>query len=648
MLAKRTIDEVMQQARVEEVISDFMTLRKRGINYEGLCPFHNEKSPSFKVNPVKGIYKCFGCGKAGSSVQFVMDHEGMSFIDAIKFLAAKYGIEVLEENTKRSEEYDELVRVKESLYAAIDFAQSYFVNNLHTEEGKIAGLSYLKERGFTTETIRKFGLGYAPAGFDNFTKTALNQGFKEQVLLDAGLIKLSEKGTYFDFFRERVQFPFYNVAGKIVAFGGRIIKKDERGPKYLNSPETPIYIKSKILFGIFQAKNAIKKTDMCYLVEGYTDVISLHQAGIENVVASSGTSLTEDQARLIARFSQNVTLLYDGDAAGIKASLRGIDILLAQALNVRVVLMENGEDPDSFARKNNTDQILQYLQDKVQDFILFKSKLLYADAGTDPIRKAEANAEVIRSIAIVPDPLKRAQYVQEFAQISGLNEMVLQGEIIKAKAKDAGKNSDEVLLTEFAMLQRKQNEINGTQAYEDKSTSLTSTENQELAIVKALIKFGDKPYKESEEQNISVAEYIIQSLMQDEAPFQNKQLERIVEHFRDQLENQQKPNIQSLLHSSDSAIATLIADTLDTGYTLSSKWEEEEILIPTEALTYKREVFDSVTHIKRVRLKRLMEETQLKLRDAESEEDKFRLLLQLNAMLNMRKTIAEILKTVVI
>jgi DNA primase len=294
LLAKRTIDEVIQQARVEEVISDFMTLRKRGINYEGLCPFHNEKSPSFKVNPVKGIYKCFGCGKAGSSIQFVMEHEGMSFIDAIKFLASKYGIELIEENSKRSEEYDEQVRIKESLYAAIDFAQNFYVENLQTEEGKIAGLAYLKERGFTVETIRKFGLGYAPGGFDTFTKTALKQGFNEQILLDAGLIKRSEKGSYFDFFRERVQFPFFNVAGKIVAFGGRIIKKDERGPKYLNSPETPIYIKSKILFGIFQAKNAIKKTDMCYLVEGYTDVISLHQAGIENVVASSGTSLTED------------------------------------------------------------------------------------------------------------------------------------------------------------------------------------------------------------------------------------------------------------------------------------------------------------------------------------------------------------------
>jgi len=635
VISRKTIDDVLATAQVEEVISDFMTLKRRGANYEGLCPFHNEKSPSFKVNPVKGIYKCFGCGKAGGALQFIMEHEGMSFVDGIKFLANKYGIEVIEDRSNQSEEYDETVRRKESLLAAINFAQEFFIENLQTEEGKIAGLGYLKERGFTTETIRKFGLGYAPQGFSNFTDKALAVGFKEDVLVDAGLIKSKDSGGYYDFYRERVMFPFHNVAGKIIAFGGRIIKKDVKGPKYVNSPESLLYVKSKILYGIFQAKNAIKKTDTCFLVEGYTDVISLHQAGVENVVASSGTSLTVDQARLIARFSQNVTILYDGDSAGIKASLRGINILLEQGLNVRVVLLDEGEDPDSFARSRSLEEITTYLSENVKDFILFKSKLLYEDAKDDPIKKAEANAEIIKSVAIVPDPLKRAQYIHEFAKISGLPDDVVQAEVIKARNQELGKEIKD-LNAEIALIQQQSID-------RQKVKTVVNTQAQEKAIAQVLIKFGTLPYN----AEVSVAEFIIHSLEQDEMSFQNSVCKTIYDFSRELLEVNETLDFKELMFKSDPDVSSFIADAMDEQYKISTKWAEEEIHVVTQQEAYRVDVFNAVMHLKRVRLKIIMETTQLRLKEDLTIEEKYQILLQLKELLRIREIFGSILKVAV-
>ncbi|MCO6494519.1 MAG: DNA primase [Bacteroidetes bacterium] len=636
IISRKTIDDVYAIAQVDEVISDFMTLKKKGANYEGLCPFHNEKTPSFKVNPVKGLYKCFGCGKAGGAVQFVMEHEGMSFPDAIRYLAKKYSITVIEDSSQKSEEYDEISRKKESLYAAIDFAQHFFKDQLQTEEGKIAGLSYLKERGFTTETIEKFGLGYAPTSYSTFSDLAIKTGFKEEILTEVGLIKTSDKGGYYDFFRERVIFPFYNVAGKIIAFGGRILKKDLKAPKYLNSPESLVYIKSNILYGIFQAKNAIKKADSCYLVEGYADVISMHQSGIENVVASSGTSLTVEQARLIARFSQNVTLLYDGDAAGVKASLRGINILLEQGLNVRVVLLDEGEDPDSFASTHSLEEIKHYLEEHVEDFIIFKSNLLYKDAGTDPIKKAEANAEIIRSIAIIPDPLKRAQYVQEFAKISQLQDDIIQAEVIKARNQEIGKNLKD-LNEELAMLQKQLPSVRQEKIQ-------LSTEFKEEGVARMLIKYGNHDY----EDNKSVAAFIIEQLEKDDFPFQIPKYKFIYNYVLNCIETGEEINFKELMLKSNPDISSFIADSLEDQYSLSVKWEEEEIYVPREEEGYKAAAYETAMHLKIMRLKILSQQNLETLKDKSDIDEKRIIVQQIMELNRLRDTFGSILKIAVL
>lgn len=632
MIAKKTIDEVLAIASVEEVLSDFMTLKRKGASYEGLCPFHNEKTPSFKVNPSKGIYKCFGCGKAGGPLQFVMDHEGLSFIDSIKYLANKYGIEVIEDNSNKSQEYDEAVKKRESLYTAIEFAQNYFVENLQTEEGRIAGLAYLKERGFTQQTIQKFGLGYAPSGFNNFYQTAIKNAYNPLVLLDAGLTKHTEKGDPYDFFRERVMFPFYNVSGRVVAFGGRILKKESKGPKYLNSPETDIYIKSKILYGIFQAKNAIKKQDSCILVEGYTDVISLHQAGIENVVASSGTSLTQEQAALISRFTANVTLLYDGDFAGIKASIRGIDILLEQGLNVRIITLDESEDPDSFAQKHNEEEIQLYFKEKIKDFILFKAEFLYAEAGNDPIKKAEANAEIIKTIGIIPDPLKRAQYVHEFAKISGLNDDLVQAEIFKSKNKEKQSVIKE-LDENIAFIQ--QTEINNISANQ---TTLHS-EHHEKALLKLLLKFGHLPYNE----NQNVAMYVVNQLLNDDFVFSNPNSQIIYSKIIEHLEEGLEINIQQLMAMSENSVSEFVADTLQDNYSLSQAWENNEIFIPREKENYKLDVFSTLLFFKNIRIKILLHQNLGKLKENPSEEAKEKIYIEHKELLKIREQLGKIL-----
>ncbi|MBX2985675.1 MAG: DNA primase [Bacteroidia bacterium] len=635
IISRKTIDEVFATAQVDEVISDFMTLKKKGANYEGLCPFHNEKTPSFKVNPVKGLYKCFGCGKAGGAIQFVMEHEGMTYPDAISYLAKKYGIPVIEDKSQKSEEYDEISRRKESLYAAIEFAQQFFKDNLQTEEGKIIGLSYLKERGFTTETIEKFGLGYAPKGFNTFCNLALKMGFKEDVLKDVGLLKTSDKGGHYDFFRERVMFPFHNVAGKTIAFGGRVLSSEQK-PKYLNSPESLVYIKSNILYGIFQAKNAIKRTDSCILVEGYADVISMSQAGIENVVASSGTSLTLEQARLIARFTQNVIILYDGDSAGIKASLRGINILLEQGLNVRVVTLDEGEDPDSFARKHDFDTINAYLKDNTKDFIKFKAQLLYQDAGEDPIRKAEANAEIIRSIAIVPDPLKRAQFVQEFAKISGLHDDIIQAEVIKARNQEVGKELKDIS-EELAMLQKQVPHI-------QQGKIQLSTEFKEEGVAQMLIKYGALPYKDTK----TVAEFIIEQLEKDEFPFQIPKYKSIYDYVLDCIETGEAFNFGELMHKSTPDLSGFIADSMQDRYTLSVKWAEEEIYVPKEDEKYKLAAFESAMHLKIMRLKILSQQCLESMKETDDADDKRLIVQQIIELNRLRDTFGSILKIAVL
>lgn len=435
MITRETIDKVFETARVEEVIGDFVQLKRAGSNFKGLSPFSDERSPSFMVSPVKQIWKDFSSGKGGSVVTFLMEHEHFTYPEAIRYLAKKYNIEI--EETEVSNEDRIEANEKESLYLVSEFAKTYFHETLlNTEEGKAIGLSYFKERGFTNETIAKFGLGYSPETWDAFTKEALSKGYQLEFLEKVGLTITREDGKHFDRFKGRVMFPIQSLSGRNLGFGGRILTNDKKAAKYLNSPESDIYHKSKVLYGIFHAKQAIAKQNNCYLVEGYTDVIQLHQAGVENVVASSGTALTPDQIRLINRLTKNITVLFDGDAAGLRASIRGIDLILEEGMNVKVCSFPDGDDPDSFARKNSYDDLVQYLENNAKDFIQFKASLLMNEANNDPIKKADLIRDMVVSISKIPDRIKREIYIQETARIMDISEQVLLNTLAQLVQKD--------------------------------------------------------------------------------------------------------------------------------------------------------------------------------------------------------------------
>lgn len=426
-----TVDRIIDAAEIVDVVSQFVTLKRRGVNYVGLCPFHTDKTPSFYVSPSKNICKCFACGEGGSAVHFIMKHEQLSYYEALKFLAKKYNIEVQEREL--TEEQKEAQNERESLFIINEYARDYFVNNLHQHlEGKSIGLSYFKERGFRDDIIKKFQLGYSLEQRDALTTTAQQSGYKKDFLVKTGLT-IEGDNYSLDRFRGRVMFPIHTLSGKVVGFGGRILKKAENTGKYLNSPESSIYTKSNELYGIYFAKQAISKLDSCFLVEGYTDVISMHQAGVENVVASSGTALTHGQIRLIHRFTENITVIYDGDAAGIKAALRGIDLLLEDGMNIKVVLLPDGEDPDSFARKQNADSFNRFIKEHEVDFIRFKTQLLLSDAGNDPIKRANLITDIVGSISIIPDNIIRAVYIKDCSLLLGVDERVLVQEVNKKR-----------------------------------------------------------------------------------------------------------------------------------------------------------------------------------------------------------------------
>jgi DNA primase len=434
LISKATIDTVFETARVEEVIGDFVQLKRAGSNFKGLSPFSDERSPSFMVSPAKGIWKDFSSGKGGNAVAFLMEHSHFTYPEAIRFLAKKYNIEI--EETEQTDEEKANTDVRESMYLVSEFAKDYFHNTLlHSEEGKAIGLSYFKERGFTTETIKKFALGYSPETWDAFTKEALGKGYKLEFLESTGLT-IPKDDRPFDRFKGRVMFPIQSMSGRILGFGGRILVNDKKAAKYLNSPESDIYHKSKVLYGIFQAKQAIAKQNNCFLVEGYTDVIQFNQAGIENVVASSGTALTPDQIRLINRLTKNITVLFDGDAAGLRASIRGIDLILEEGMNVKVCAFPDGDDPDSFAKKTPYEELVKYLEENSKDFIQFKASLLMNDAKNDPIKKADLIRDMVVSISKIPDRIQREIYIQECSRIMDISEQVLVSTLAQLVQKD--------------------------------------------------------------------------------------------------------------------------------------------------------------------------------------------------------------------
>ena len=433
MIPQETVNLILDTARIEDVVSDFVALKRRGANFVACCPFHNEKTPSFYVSPAKGIFKCFGCGKAGSAVGFVMEHEHCSYVEALRYLAHKYNIEIVE----AEESAEEIARRQrsESLLLVSEFAQQFFARQLESGEGRSVGYAYFRSRGLEDETIRRFGLGWAPSGRTTFTDAALAAGYKAEYLLDTGLCIQYEDGRLADRFHERAMFPIRSVSGRVIAFSGRTLRSDGNIAKYVNSPETEIYVKSRALYGIYLAKAEISRQDKCILVEGNVDVVSMHQLGVTNVVASCGTSLTVEQVRLIHKFTENVTIMYDGDSAGIHAALRGIDLVLQEGLNVRIVLLPDGEDPDSYARKHTLDQVRDYIRDHEQDFIEFKTALLLEQAGGDPLRKANLINDIADTIAGIPDAVKRSVYVDACATRVGLESDILFERIRQTRTK---------------------------------------------------------------------------------------------------------------------------------------------------------------------------------------------------------------------
>ena len=519
MIDQATIDRVIEAAQnqITDVISDFVHLKKRGINYIGHCPFHNEKTPSFIVSPHKGIFKCFGCGKGGNAVNFLMEHEQISFVEAIKTLGKRFHIPIEEKEVSDKELAQKNER--ESMLVVTEYAARFFTKSLfETDEGQSVGLGYFRQRGFRDDIIRKFQLGYSPETRDALTREAQLQGYKLEFLEKTGL-SIVRDDYKADRFRGRVIFPIHSLSGKVIAFGGRVMQTDAKTAKYLNSPESEIYHKSKILYGIYQARQEMVRNDRAYLVEGYTDVLSFHQAGITNVVASSGTALTVDQIRLMARFTPNVTIIYDGDPAGIKASLRGIDLVLEEGMNVKVLLLPEGEDPDSFAKKMGGEALLEYIRKNETDFIKFKTALLLEDSQNDPIKRAQLIQDIVRTIAMIPDPIVRSVYVKECSTLMKVEEPVLYVEIKKKKQEQEQGRS-------YLRQSASDNTPAGPLA---PLPSLTSSSNpfeiEEREILRFLLKYGDYPlghvHTGSEEKIMSVGEYIVDNLRQDELKSEN-------------------------------------------------------------------------------------------------------------------------------
>ncbi len=622
MIPKDTIQTIIETARVEEVVGEFVHLRKRGVNYIGLCPFHNEKTPSFTVSPAKGIYKCFGCGKAGNSVNFVMEHEHYSYPEALKFLAKKYNIEIEEE--EQTPEQIQQLNEKESLYAVNEFARKFFTEQLiNTEEGKSIGLTYYKERDFTEKTIEEFQLGYSPDRWDAFTKDAKENGYQAEFLIKTGLT-INKEGKHYDRFRARIIFPIHNLSGRVIGFGGRILKKDDKKPKYVNSPESDIYNKSKALYGIYFAKSEIIKKDNCFLVEGYTDVISLYQTGIKNVVASSGTSLTTDQIRLIKRYTSNITILYDGDAAGLKASFRGIDMILEQGMNVKVVLFPEGEDPDSYARSHRTTEVEDYIVSQAKDFIRFKTSVLLEETQNDPVKKAGLIKEIVQTISLIPDGITRSLYVKECSSLLEMAEQTLMNELNKRLREKFKKKS------QFSPPEMEQENLQEFHAEKQIEIDINDTEYQERDIVRILLNYGQQEiaFKDEDENGhpievpVEVAKFIINDIRRDSLSFKNPVFQKIFDEYVEYIDRDEIPDENHFKNHEDTEISTLSVNMLLSPYELSENWQKiVKIEVVTEVQQLKKAVVNSVLSFKAKMIEELIFENQQKLKKIESEED---------------------------
>lgn len=597
-IPRETVEQILQASRIEEVVGEFVTLKKRGSNMWGNCPFHNEKTPSFSVNPARNIFKCFGCGKAGDSAKFLMEHEHFTYPEALRYLAKKYNIKI-EEKEQTAEELM-LQSVREKMFNINEFADKFFVDTLwNTEEGKTIGLEYFRERGYLNPIIEKFHLGYSPAKWDAFTEYAKKNGYSDELLEQIGFSIKGQKGLY-DRYHGRVMFPIHSLTGRVIGFGGRILVNDKKSPKYQNSPESEIYDKKQTLYGIYFAKNAIAKQDECILVEGYFDVLRLHQIGIENVVASSGTSLTMEQIRLVKRYTKNITMLYDGDAAGVHAALRGTDMILSEGMNVRVVVLPPEHDPDTFAKEFSVEYVSNYLKDNAKDFVRFKTELLLKDAQNDPIKRGQVIRDIVETISVIPDSIFRITYVKECSRLLDMPEQTLTNElnkILRAKLKKTLGIEENVVTETDTTTTPKQDET-----VEDQ---LPAGYYQERELVKLLLMYGREMIvderKDEEDQlvyeQVSVAQFIIDDLKNDGCLFLDPVNRKVFDLIDRAIDEGNIPDDQFFVSNEDEAIAQLAADLLSSPYKLD-QWARHNIFVLSEEDNLRNTVMSSLLRYK--------------------------------------------------
>lgn len=665
MINQETIQRIMDATRIEEVIGEFVSLKRRGSNHIGCCPFHNEKTPSFAVSPAKGIYKCFGCGESGNAVGFLMKHEHYTYPEALRWLANKYNIEVEEE--KLTDEQIERNNERDALFHVSEFAQKYFASLLYENEmGVAVGLAYFHNRGLSDKVIKDFGLGYCLEEWDNFTRHARANGYSDNVLQKTGLTIFKEDGKVYDRFRGRVMFPIFSVSGRVLGFSGRILSKEKSSAKYVNSPDSEIYNKSHILYGLYQAKNAIARQDKCYLVEGNIDVISMYQSGVENTVASCGTSLTVEQVRLMRRYTKNVTVLYDGDAAGIKAAFRAVNMLFEEGMHVRVVLFPDGDDPDSYAQKYGSVQLQQYLSDNETNFILFKTKILAADIKGDPIRKAEVLGDIVRTIALVPDLMERTEYVTQCASLLRIPEETLQNELaktlnrklyesIKHKPDEADKDlprdeaaAGDAPAAEAPAPSQQQKPvapftINPAQSQENKIISLLLNFGNEIIAMPSRSDSGD-----GQSEKYTVAQIVVGDLLGDRITFEDPVCQTIFNEYATRVNNGEAfidPQIFVVSDNQqlrDTAVAMMMDD-----YSVSEKWREKHIVVPTKEERVAMDVEESLLTLKLKKLDVKIDDIDSQFNYLTDDNEKLMLMSQKMSLIAVRQKLGSALNRVI-
>ena len=625
LISQHSIQQILSRIDIIDIVGGFIKLKKRGTNYLGLCPFHNEKSPSFTVSPAKEIYKCFGCGRSGNSISFLMEHEKYTYVEALRWLANKYNVEI--EETETSPEVKLKQQVAESLHIINSFAQKFFDEKLFTtDEGADIALSYLKHRGFREETLKKFQIGYSPEERTSFVKRALASQFNPEYLVKSGLVALRNEELQ-DNYRGRIIFPVHNNSGKIIGFGARIIKNNDKAPKYINTPENELYIKSKILYGTYFARQAIDKSNECLLVEGYTDVVSLHQAGVENVVASGGTSLTPDQLRLVKKYTNNLTIIYDGDSAGIKAALRGLDLALEEGLNVKLVLIPDKEDPDSYVNKVGPVAFKEFVAKNKKDFVLFQLEISLADAGNDSSRKATVVnqiAETISKINKAEDFTKQQDYIRQCSQLLRIDETGLNNLVNKFIREKVGKaeNKQQQQQPDTGFPDFDPSGTHAGQMEEDSFNLLFKDEMNERAVVRALVEFGILEWDEEKK----VADFLFDQMI-DEDLFDNKQLLRIIHTYKTWYDEKLEPTARNFLYHEDQQLSTLVVSIMDVQYELSDKWKSEfEMPVPSREDMYREEVISTLNYLKIRKIKRMIEQNQQDMQQPHTSDEQIMLI----------------------